>query len=118
MKMRPLDESEAAAYLAGYDESFPGAVETEHGIMVPDVATIGHTSEDGLLQIMDTGNTGDTYRVTVRELIGSGCWVGGFPMDDAVALAREAVPFDACYYHTDNFHSYGGCDWVTVVFVR
>lgn len=43
--------------------------------------TIRDRSRDGLLEITDTHwDHNGTMFVTVRELIGSGCWVGGLPV--------------------------------------
>lgn len=40
--------------------------------------TIGDTTRDGLLEIMDTRwDSNGTMFVTIREKIGTGCWVGG-----------------------------------------
>lgn len=56
------------------------------------VLTIGDRSRDGLLEITDTRwDRNGTLFVTVRELIGSGCWVGGLPVDRMRRLARRAI---------------------------
>lgn len=56
--------------------------------------TIGDTSRDGLLEITDTSWDGNgTLRVTVREKIGAGCWVGGLPIERMRRLARRALMY-------------------------
>lgn len=63
-----------------------------------DTLTIGDTTRDGLLQIVDTnwhdGGTND-MRITVRELIGGGDagWIGGMPIERMRRLARRAYPY-------------------------
>lgn len=57
--------------------------------------TIGDTTDDGLLQIVDTNwDSNGTLRVTVRELIGEGDagWIGGMPIRRMRTLARRALP--------------------------
>jgi hypothetical protein len=57
-----------------------------------DTLNIGDRSRDGLLEITDTRWDGDgTLFVTVRELIGSGCWDGGLPVERMRRLARRAL---------------------------
>jgi hypothetical protein len=83
--------------------------------------TIGNTSRDGLLQITETrwDHNGTLY-VTVRELIGHGCWIGGLPIERMRNLARTAIP------HPDKTRSsrvvrrwsHGGCDHVTFAVSR
>lgn len=58
----------------------------------PGTLTIGDRTRDGLLEITDTRwDSNGTMFVTVRELIGSGCWVGGLPIDRMRRLARRAI---------------------------
>jgi hypothetical protein len=53
---------------------------------------IGDTTPDGLLQITDTRwDSNGTMFVTVRELVGSGCWNGGLPVERMRRLARRAI---------------------------
>lgn len=41
-------------------------------------ATIGSTDRDGLVQVVDTSwDSNGTLTVTVRELVGGGCFLGG-----------------------------------------
>lgn len=54
--------------------------------------TIRDRSRDGLLEITDTRwDSNGTMYVTVRELIGAGCWVGGLPVERMRRLARRAI---------------------------
>lgn len=54
--------------------------------------TIGDRSKDGLLEITDTRwDSNGTLFVTVRELIGTGCWIGGLPISRMRALARRTL---------------------------
>jgi hypothetical protein len=56
--------------------------------------TIGARSRDGLLEITDTRWDGNgTLFVTVRELIGTGCWRGGLPIERMRRLARRALMY-------------------------
>jgi len=82
---------------------------------------IGDFSKDGLLQITDTSWDGNgTLKVTVREMIGTGGWVGGVPLKRMRRLARRAIS------HPDRTHSSrvintftdGGCDHVTFAVSR
>ena len=85
------------------------------------VLTIGDTSRDGLLQIIDTNwDSNGTMRVTVRELIGTGCWVGGLPIQRMRALARRAIdhPEKTRSSRVIRKFSYGGCDFVTFAVSR
>lgn len=83
--------------------------------------TIGDTSRDGLLEITDTRwDSNGTMFVTVRELIGAGCWVGGLPVERMRRLARRAIA------HPDKTRSsrvvrtwkQGGSDHVTFAVSR
>ena len=54
--------------------------------------TIGDRDREGLLEIVDTNwDHNGTLRVTVRELIGHNCWVGGLPIRRMRSLARRAI---------------------------
>lgn len=86
-----------------------------------EVLTIGDRSRDGLLEIADTRwDHNGTMFVTVRELIGTGCWVGGLPIERMRRLARRAI------HHPDRTrssrvvrqHSHDGCDYVTFAVSR
>jgi hypothetical protein len=88
---------------------------------MPEPLTIGDTSRDGLLQIVDTSwNHNGTMHVTVRELIGHHCWIGGVPIEKMRRLARRAI------HHPDKTRSsrvvrksYSeGCDYVTFAVSR
>ena len=58
------------------------------------VATIGDTTCDGLLQITETRwDSNGILFVTVRELIGGHCWVGGIPIERMRRLARRALMY-------------------------
>ena len=62
-----------------------------------DALTIGDTTRDGLLQIVDTAWDGNgTMRVTVREMIGGPNWSWTLPKpvvrERARRLARRALP--------------------------
>ena len=78
---------------------------------------IHDTNRDGTLEIVDTnwdGNGG--LRVTVRELVGHGCYAGDF-VRNARRLARKALPeyFPGQTRKSpviDRFTA-GGCDHVT-----
>ena len=83
--------------------------------------TIGDRTRDGLLEITETRwDSNGTLFVTVRELIGSGCWIGGLPLDRMRRLARAAIP------HPDKTtssrvvrkSSHYGCDYVTFAVSR
>jgi hypothetical protein len=83
--------------------------------------TIGDRSRDGLLEITDTRwDHNGTMFVTVREVIGSGCWIGGLPLARMRRLARTAIS------HPDKTRSsrvvgrsaYYGCDQVTFAVSR
>lgn len=59
-----------------------------------EVLEIGDTSRDGMLVITDRAwDHNGTLRVTVRENIGAGCWVGGLPVERMRRLARRALPY-------------------------
>jgi hypothetical protein len=59
-----------------------------------EVLKIGDRSRDGLLEITDTSwDHNGTLMVTVRELIGTGCWVGGLPIERMRRLARRALMY-------------------------
>lgn len=82
---------------------------------------IGDRSRDGLLEIVDTNwDYNGTLRVTVRELIGHNCWIGGLPIHRMRRLARRAID------HPDQTRSsrvirkwvYRGCDYVTFAVSR
>jgi hypothetical protein len=56
--------------------------------------TIGDSSRDGLLIITDTHwNNNGTMFVTIRERIGSGCWIGGLPIKRMRRLARRTLSY-------------------------
>lgn len=83
--------------------------------------TIGDRTRDGLLEITDTSwDYNGTLRVTVRELIGSGGWVDGFPVARARRLARRALQ------HPETIRSsrvvrrwhHAGCEHVTFAVSR
>lgn len=93
------------------------------------VATIGDTSPDGLVQITDTRwDSNGTMFVTVREMIGSGCWdpsvsnldSHGFPLNKARRLARRALahPEKTRSARVVRRFKDGGCDWVTFAVSR
>lgn len=55
--------------------------------------TIHDRTPDGLLEIVDVGpDAGGALRVTIRETMGGGCLVGGFPVRRARTLALSALP--------------------------
>lgn len=57
-----------------------------------DAATIHTMNRDGTLEIVDTNwDANGTLRVTVRELVGHGCYAGDF-IRNARRLARKALP--------------------------
>lgn len=79
---------------------------------------ISDRSSDGLLEITDTGRDRfGSVLVTVRELIGNNCWVGGFPLRRARRLARRAVEGNISSCRVINRFAYGGCDHVTFLVV-
>lgn len=83
--------------------------------------TIGDRSRDGLLEIADTNwDSNGTLRVTVRELIGTGCWVGGLPIRRMRALARRAIahPEKTRSSRLIRTFSSGGCDYATFAVSR
>lgn len=85
------------------------------------ILTIGDMSRDGLLQIMDTSWDGNgTLRVTVRELIGHDCWIGGLPLRRMRTLARRALmyPYTIKSSRVVNRFTYNGCDHVTFAVSR
>lgn len=86
-----------------------------------DTLTIGDRTRDGLLEIADTSwDHNGTLNVTVRELIGSGGWIGGLPIERMRRLARRALQ------HPDTIRSSRvvrrsrayGCDYVTFAVSR
>lgn len=89
---------------------------------IPAPRTIGDGTRDGLLVISDTRwDHNGTLFVTVRERIGSGCWVDGLPIRRMRTLARGALP------HPDQTRSsrvvrrrrgHDGCDHVTFAVSR
>lgn len=83
--------------------------------------TIRDRSRDGLLEITDTrwDNNGTLF-VTVRELIGTGCWVGGVPIERMRRLARRAIehPEQTRSSRVVNRFVDGGCDAVTFAVSR
>lgn len=57
------------------------------------VKEIGDRSSDGLLEITDTRwDSNGTLFVAVRETMGGGALIGGFPVRRARTLARSALP--------------------------
>jgi hypothetical protein len=83
--------------------------------------TIGDRTRDGLLEITDTHwDHNGTLRVTVRELIGSGCWIGGLPLDRMRRLARTAIPHPEKTKSSRVVRrsSQYGCDYVTFAVSR
>ena len=83
--------------------------------------TIGDRSRDGLLEIADTNwDHNGTLRVTVRELIGTGCWVGGLPIRRMRTLARRALPYPEKTRSSRVIRRFssGGCDFVTFAVSR
>lgn len=83
--------------------------------------TIGDGSRDGLLIITDTQwDFNGTLRVTVRERIGTGCWVGGLPIRRMRALARRALsyPERTRTSRVVRQWSHGGSDHVTFAVSR
>lgn len=83
--------------------------------------TIGDRSRDGLLEIVDTNwDHNGTLRVTVRELIGHDCWIGGMPLARMRRLARRAIHHpeltrSSRVVRTEVYH---GCDYVTFAISR
>jgi len=85
------------------------------------VLTIGDRTRDGLLEIVDTNWNGDgVMRVTVRELIGTGCWVGGLPIRRMRALARRAMPHPEKTRSARLIRTFSdyGCDYATFAVSR
>jgi hypothetical protein len=83
--------------------------------------TIGDTSRDGLLIIADTRwDFNGTMFVTVRELIGTNCWVGGLPVERMRRLARRAIahPENTRSARVVRRFSADGCDYVTFAVSR
>jgi hypothetical protein len=91
------------------------------GATMTKTLTIGDRTRDGMLEIVDTNWNGDGILfVTVRELIGTNCWVGGLPIRRMRNLARRALPYPE---HTRSSKvirqfSYNGCDHVTFAVSR
>lgn len=82
---------------------------------------IGDRSSDGLLEITDTRwDSNGTLFVTVRELVGSGCWVGGLPLARMRRLARRAIahPEKTRSSRVVNEFKSGGSDHVTFAVSR
>lgn len=85
------------------------------------VLTIGDTSRDGLLQIVGTSWDGNgTLNVTVRELIGHHCWVGGIPIERMRRLARRALMYPEKTRSSRVVRRFyvDGCDHVTFAVSR
>jgi len=83
--------------------------------------TIGDRSRDDLLEITDTRwDSNGTMFVTVRELIGSGCWVGGLPIERMRTLARAALahPEKTRSSRVIQKNDYEGCTYVTFAVSR
>lgn len=85
--------------------------------------TVGDVSRDGMFQIVDTSwDSNGTLRVTVRERMGTGSWVGGVPIRRMRTLARRALP----EYHKGQTRSSrvvrrftaDGCSYVTFAVSR
>lgn len=82
---------------------------------------IGDTNRDGTLVITDTNWNGDGILfVTVREKIGTGCWVGGLPIDKMRRLARRALTYPEKTQSSRVVRQWsnGGCDHVTFAVSR
>jgi hypothetical protein len=96
-------------------------VSAPEGYDSPKVLKIGATTRDGLLEITDTrwDNNGTMF-VTVRELIGTGCWVDGLPIARMRRLARRAInqPELTRTSRVVRQWSHGGCDHVTFAVSR
>ncbi len=88
---------------------------TELGIL-----TIGHRSPDNLLEIVDTRwDYNGTMFVTVRELIGTGGWIKGFPLERARRLARRTLDPDTIRSsRVVRRFTAEGCDHVTFAVSR
>lgn len=85
------------------------------------IPTIGDRTRDGLLEIADTRwDFNGTLFVTVRELIGTGCWIGGLPVAKMRRFARRAIhhPELTQSSKVTNQFSSGGCDYVTFAVSR
>ena len=85
------------------------------------VLEIGARSKDGLLEITDTNwDSNGTLTVTVRELIGTGCWVGGVPVERMRRLARRALshPDKTRSSRVINRFISGGSDHITFAVSR
>ncbi len=83
--------------------------------------TIGDRTRDGLLEITDTRwDSNGTLFVTVRELIGTGCWTGGLPIARMRRLARRALahPDKTRSSRVVRRWSAQGCDHVTFAVSR
>jgi hypothetical protein len=83
--------------------------------------TIGDRSRDGLLEITDTNwDNNGTLRVTVRELVGTGSWVGGLPIERMRRLARRAIahPEKTRSARVIRRWTHGDCDHVTFAVSR
>lgn len=89
--------------------------------MADNTLTIGDRTPDGLLEITDTRwDHNGTMFVTVRELIGTGCWRGGLPVARMRRLARRALshPGDTRSSRVVNRFTSGGCDHITFAVSR
>jgi len=83
--------------------------------------TIGDRTRDGLLEITDTHwDHNGTLLVTVRELIGSGGWTGGLPLERMRRLARTALPHPEKTRSSRVVRQWSaqGCDHVTFAVSR
>lgn len=83
--------------------------------------TIRDRSRDGLLEITDTSwDHNGTMYVTVRELIGTGCWVGGLPVGRMRRLARRAIHHPHLTRSSRVVRSWSaqGCDHITFAVSR
>lgn len=83
--------------------------------------TIGDRSPDGVLEIVDTNwDSNGTLRVTVRELMGHGCWAGGLPVRRMRTLAKRALshPEHTRSARVIRTFTDGGCDYVTFAVSR
>lgn len=89
--------------------------------MASKVLEIGDTNRDGLLIIADTRwDDNGTMFVTVRERIGTGCWVGGLPIAEMRRLARRAITYPEKTRSSRVVRKFtaDGCDYVTFAVSR
>lgn len=84
--------------------------------------TINDTNRDGTLKITDTAwDSNGTLRVTVVDLIGAGCRVGGVDVRAMRRLARRALPYPAKTRSSRVIRStvnHYGCDQITFAVSR